>query len=341
MKLSGVGEASIIGLFQHAFAAEDAGLRMGIGDDAAVLANGGPERFRLVTADLLIEDIHFERRTITPFQLGFKSVAVNVSDLRAMGGVSRFLLYSLALPGDLDFQEIEQFADGIRAATSRFGGVVIGGDTCRSAAGIVISVTAIGETARPVYRSGARVGDGIYVSGTLGDASLGLELLRRLGSRIDPEHLPREGLASRLGLMCREEDLLHAIYCHLMPEPVMTDMPPEVSAMIDVSDGLVLDLSRLCDASGVGVCLEASRIPIAEGTRRISALLGLDPLELALQGGEDYQLLFTAPDGLTLAGATRIGKIVQEGREILKADGQPLAWPTRGGYDHFEPIIPA
>ena len=333
MKLTGVGEASIIGLFRHASEVGTADLLMGIGDDAAVFS-GAEGHFWLVSTDLLIENIHFDPSTITPYQLGFKSVAVNVSDIRAMNGHARYLLLSLAFPGHLDFTHAEEFAEGVRKAEQRFGVTVVGGDTCRSPSVTFISVTVIGDTASPVYRSGARPGDVLYVTGALGASAAGLDILRRLKAQVPLESSPGEDLAARLGLKCSGTPFLNVVRRHLMPHPVMPDVGSGISAMIDVSDGLLMDLDRLCAASGTGVRLNADAIPVSEDTRIVSSELGLNPMALALQGGEDYELLFTAPQGSLIQGATRIGEIIPEGREMIH-QGRSVPWPKVTGFDHF------
>ncbi|MGW8323406.1 MAG: thiamine-phosphate kinase [Thermodesulfobacteriota bacterium] len=333
MKLTGVGEASIIGLFRHASEGGTGDLLMGIGDDAAVFA-GKKGHFWLASTDLLLENIHFDPRTITPYQLGFKSVAVNVSDIRAMNGHARYLLVSVAFPEHLDFTHAEEFAEGVRKAEQRFGVTVVGGDTCRSPSVTFISVTVIGDTVSPVYRSGARPGDALYVTGTLGASAAGLEILRRLKAQVALEPSSAKDLPARLGLKASGTPFLNVVRRHLMPHPVMADVGSGISAMIDVSDGLLMDLDRLCTASGTGVRLNADDIPISGDTRIVSSELGLSPTDLAFQGGEDYELLFTAPQEALIHGATRIGEIIPEGREMIRQN-RSVVWPKVTGFDHF------
>jgi len=333
MKLTGVGEASIIGLFRHASETAARGLLQGIGDDAAVFSSSADARC-LVSTDLLIENIHFSLRTITPYQLGYKSVAVNVSDIRSMNGRPTYLLLSLALPTELEFKEIETFAAGVREAEERFDVSVIGGDTCRSSSGLFIAVTVIGEAAEPVYRSGAKAGDRLYVTGTVGDSAAGLELLNRLNSRVDLEHPGEERLAERLGIRCRNEDIQDLIERHLMPVPVMKELGPGISAMIDLSDGLLTDLDRLCAASGTGVRLFVDAVPRSEALQNVCSQLGLNSVDLSLGGGEDYELLYTASAGARVEGATCIGEIISGGREMIR-ENRSVPWPESTGYDHF------
>lgn len=303
------------------------GVALGIGDDAAALVPTAGLH-TLVTADMLVEGVHFDLALTGPSDLGRKSLAVNVSDIAAMGAVPRFALLSLAIPPSLSVEFLDTFVGGLLAVAEECGVTLIGGDTCSSRDGFTISVTLMGEQ-RPdlvVTRGGAKAGDRIYVTGTLGDSALGLELLRR---------------GERTGA---------AIGRHLNPSPRLAagrrlteaGIP---TAMIDVSDGLLADLGHILEQSGCGATVRLDRLPLSgEYRSRVPALSG--PLfTLALSGGEDYELLFTAPSGReeeigALAASlnlpiTGIGEIRGEpGLAVLAPDGATCAPPSRG-FDHF------
>ena len=221
------------------------GVPLGIGDDAAaVIPTSGYQT--LVTADMLVEGIHFDLAFTAPFELGRKSLAVNLSDIAAMGGTPRFALLSLAIPPEFSLPFLDPFIAGFSNQAHRNGVVLIGGDTCSSRSGFVISVTLMGEQRpnRIVRRAGAGAGDQIYVTGTVGDSALGLELLRRgeqsggaITRHLDP--LPR----NEAGMALAEKGL--------------------ASAMIDVSDGLLADLSHILKQSGCGATLFLDRLPLS------------------------------------------------------------------------------
>ena len=314
----------------------DERLLKGIGDDCAVVAKDG-RLVWLLTVDTMIEEVHFDRAFHPPKQLGRKAVAVNVSDIGAMGGRPLFALLSVGLPRTFDPAWFRAFAEGLAEACREYGCLLIGGDTVASPQGFNCSLTVIGEAAadRVVYRSGARPGDTVWVSGPLGLAAAGLALLRRgLGDLADAfapllaKHLDpaaRVELGRRLG----ESGLVHA--------------------MMDLSDGLATDLAHLCQQSGVRARIAARDLPISPALIEAARLTGDDPEQWAIGGGEDYELLFTAAAdghdqvlelgrqcGLQLAP---IGVIV-EGRGVVllrqRTDGTceecGIAYQ---GYDHF------
>lgn len=307
-------------------------LVVGIGDDAAVLTRS-PGKWWLVTTDALIEGVHFRRGDAPARLLGHKALAVNLSDIAAMGGRPRFFLLSLALPEDLDEAYVEGFLEGIVAAADRYGVVLIGGNLAASPQGLSAHVTVIGECAaqRAVRRDGAMPGEAIYVTGHLGLSALGLALLKA-GYRWDqelPDHLRRP------------------IRAHLAPEPRLQlgqYLAEEgvARAMIDLSDGLSSDLRRLCEESRVGAVLCADALPLCAE----ASAWGLDPLALALHGGEDYELLFTVREDQTSRledvrarfpdlPLTRIGRTISEpGRVYLERAGRREPLLPRG-YDHF------
>jgi thiamine-monophosphate kinase len=327
MKLAELGEFGFIERIRAA-AASGEGVCQSIGDDCAVLELPPGQRL-LTTKDLLIEDVHFQRRWTDSRTLGRKCVSVNVSDIAAMGGRPRHLYLGLGVPADFDVEQLQLFMDGFLEATADYGACLVGGDTCRSPGPLIISVTAEGAVAagREVRRAGACPDDAVYVSGTLGDSALALRQLAA-GQTPDPllaarHHDPVARVA--LGRALAEAGLAHA--------------------MIDLSDGLLADLGHVLAASHAGARLEEAGLPLSGPFR--AALRG-DPtlLELAWGGGEDYELLFTvAPQRESeLAGLaqalelplTRVGTIVPAARGVRIRDAAGMERPApRAGFNHF------
>lgn len=293
----------------------------GVGDDAAVIACSG-EKNLLVTTDALIEGVHF-RREWTDFEtLGRKALAVNLSDIAAMGGMPRFYLVSIGLPLSSAASTAEKIYGGMNALADEHGAILIGGDTVASNLGVVISITAIGEVkqGRCLYRKGARAGDTIYVTGTLGGSALGLACLEK-------------GIKDRGGKFFVQR--------HNNPSPRIKEGKEIVSegkatSMIDISDGLVADLTHVADESGVGFRIDAGRLPMDENYTTLANELLLDPIKLALTGGEDYELLFTGPAGMENNWTTRVGTIEADKkiRNVIGKNGDILKF-DRVGFDHF------
>jgi thiamine-monophosphate kinase len=264
------------------------GLRLGIGDDAAVVATGGGTEW-VISCDAFLEGVHFLGARHPADSVGYKSLARAASDLVAMGATPRMFLLTLALPAGQSGAWLDRFLEGMSRAARELGMCLVGGDTSWSST-VSISITVVGEVSsgRAVRRLGARAGDIIYVSGRLGRSQLGLELVRKSG--------PRE-----LKRIIKDQSRL--MQPHLYPKiPVALGIwlgqQRVASAMMDISDGLSTDLARLCAASGVGARLWAERIPcvaIPGGIAKHVGKLKLDPLEMALNGGDDYELLFTVP----------------------------------------------
>lgn len=316
-----------------------AGLVQGIGDDCAVLKKCGG-LLELATTDTLLEGVHFDLAWHPVHLLGRKAVAVNVSDIAAMGGIPRYALLSLGLPVTLEKSLLDDLLAGFTAALREYGVALVGGDTVRSHAGLVLSVTVLGEVAEAevLYRHGARPGDELWVSGSLGAAAAGLELFRS-GWPLSAVHpwavLERAHLdpVAQVGLG------------RLLATSGM------VRAMMDLSDGLATDLAHLCQESGVGAEVDADLLPISDELLQAARELGHDPLHWALSGGEDYGLLFVAPadaaEELTrlvaAAGGpviSRVGRITAGSSVLLVSNGrrQDIAYQ---GYDHFSgPALP-
>lgn len=341
MKLSEIGELSLLRMIRKRFMARSKDVIAGIGDDSAVVRV--PGRDLLLTSDMMVEGVHFDSSFITPYQLGFKIVSVNVSDIYAMGGMPRFMLLDLAAGGDTDDRFIGAFFDGVQKAMEIYGVELLGGDLSSSLSVKTVAATLIGYSKRPVLRSGARPGDRIYVTGTLGDAGCGLDLLRRVKEQVpigmEDRAVRRRACGPKMKTFLSESGLTWKtveplLRRHLLPE---ARVPREVSglatSMIDVSDGLLIDLSRVCDESGVGARVDLKTLPISSNMKRTSRALGIDPFGLATSGGEDYELLFTASPKKKVA-ATCIGEITRSGRTVQGVDGRELPF-TAEGYRHW------
>lgn len=327
MKISDLGEFGLIERIRRTAPRNAKRTPIGIGDDAAALLFS-PSATLLATTDMLIEGVHFDLKTTDLYSLGWKAAAVNLSDIAAMGGVPRFCLTALGIPSSLTVGKVDEFYRGFTACIRKQGAVLVGGDTCGSRKGLIISVTVLGEVEKKhaVTRAGARPGDLLYVTGTLGDSGAGLELLKA-------------------GAGNQRSGTRRLIEKHLRPVPRIAEggklaSAKIASAMIDVSDGLSSDLGHLCSQSGAGAEVFADRIPLSKELRSAKALTR-PALEYALSGGEDYELLFTVPLGkikklkaLQIA-ATEIGIITRDRSMRLIDDRGQGRTLTATGYDHF------
>jgi thiamine-monophosphate kinase len=329
MKLSTLGEFGLIHAIQQRSSQRSPDTVIGIGDDAAVLKTG-PASLLLATTDMLIEGVHFDLSFTDFYSLGWKSAAINLSDIAAMGGVPRFCLTSLALPARVPVEAVLDFYQGFNALLRAHKTILVGGDTCSSKGGLVISVTALGEAKKRtiIPRSGAKQGDRIFVTGTLGDSGAGLELLKA-------------------GVRSQESGVRRLIDRHLRPVPRVAwgrklALSGCASSMIDVSDGLSSDLSHLCEESGTGAMLFSDKIPCSPALLRSADRLRKPPLHYALSGGEDYELLFTVPSGRMKKleslhiPAVEIGTITR-GNAMFLVNGAGKKTALRPtGYDHFK-----
>lgn len=288
-----------------------ADVRLGPGDDAAVLRPSGDV---VVTTDVLIENVHFKQAWSTAQQVGRKAVAVNVSDVEAMGAVPSAVVIGLGLPKDLDQNWLREFQQGVRAECELAGVSLVGGDLSAAAA-ITVAVTALGnlDSRSPVTRGGARVGDQVAVCGRLGWAAGGLLVLQRgFGS-------PKELVA--------EQQVPSVPYGQGRVAALAG-----ATAMIDVSDGLLQDLGHICELSGVGIDLDDSSLELPDALARVAAATGKNPLAFVLAGGEDHALAATFPAGAELPeGWRRIGQVIV-GDQVSVA-GQ--RWESGRGWDHF------
>lgn len=307
------------------------------GDDAALIATG-PRT--LVTTDSMTEHVDFELDWARGTDIGFKLVAINVSDIAAMGGRPARAVATIQLGDDTGYDLVEEVAAGMAEAADLWGVGIVGGDIGRGT-DLSLSLTLLGDVeGSPVMRSGARVGDLVCVTGSLGAAHAGL-LLLQVGS-VDVANVHAE-VTSRSGA----DGLAVLAARQLRPEPRMQEgiaLGSQATAMIDISDGLAIDLERLCVASGVGCDIDAASIPVhPELSYASDTLDGFpDPLECALAGGEDFELLFTIPEAsLDEAqdrldeigtGVSVIGTITERGRTL---DGGPLEHWSERGWDHL------
>jgi thiamine-monophosphate kinase len=329
-RLSDVGEFRLIDRFRNRCAYVASEILQGIGDDtAAVRLKRGVTLF---TTDMLLERVHFDCSYTTFYQLGYKALAVNISDIFAMGGLPRYFLVGIGIPALSTSADIDDLYSGMLKAAKKFRITVIGGDTSLSKGGLVISGTLIGEARKIVTRSGATIGDSIYVTGPLGDSAMGLVLLKKIRKKIPFEegHRWRQKRTSHVSV---SKSRLKLIKQHLMPEPVPLKSITKISSMIDVSDGLLRDLSHICEESKVGALIYADAIPMSRELKSTARQLGINPLSCALTGGEDYVLVFTAPSGIKTS-AVRIGTIIKKGRFIVDAKGKKSPFKP-GGYEHF------
>jgi thiamine-monophosphate kinase len=313
-------------------AGRQGGMRLGIGDDAAILASA-PGSDWVLSCDAFLEGIHFLAKHHPPDSVGFKSLARAASDLAAMGATPRFFMLTLALPADRTGAWLDDLLRGMGRAARQLKMRLIGGDTSRFPF-VSINITVLGEIAagRAVTRAGARPGDILYVTGKLGRAQMGLEIVKNWSSKAAKGALARQNWFIKQHLYPQIRVQLGA---WLAKHRV-------ASAMMDISDGLSTDLSRLCAASGVGARLWAERIPQVEIPAKLGELR-LDALQMALHGGDDYELLFTVPRGRAkllrrapqFSDITVIGEI-ERGKRILLvgADGRATLLKP-GGWDSF------
>lgn len=327
-------EDELVRAIRKVLSGEAPGVVVSVGDDAAVVEPG--EHQLVLTADMLVEGVHFDLSSVSAHDLGHKSITASASDVAAMGGSPRYGLVSLALPGTVEAPWVMELFGGIREAADEYGMAVVGGDTNRGEYHVV-SVTAVGTVARgnAVTRSGAKPGDHLVVTGTLGAAAGGLRLAG------EPPHEVRGALGSDWG-----RELVQA---YLRPVARVgegeTLAQSGATAMIDISDGLALDLSRLCTASEVGATLRMADVPVSHALAELGRVLGIDPLDQALHGGEDYELLACLPresvgpaqerlrDRFGTA-LTPIGEVTNDGLVAVRVDGTEAPLEPKG-WDHF------
>lgn len=332
-------EFDFINALRQRVASSSQAIVTGIGDDAAVFRSSSAKE-TVISTDLLVEDIDFRRTTTPPYLLGHKALAVSLSDLAAMGSRPLWSLISIGVPEDVwqtDF--VDRMYDGWLDLANHYGVQLIGGDTSRTNERIVIDSIAIGECSAgmSVKRTGASVGDQIFVTGSLGAAAAGLRLIER------GAHLAEQNFADD-----DSQKLDHVLLRQLRPEPrvgwgIVLGDERLATAMIDLSDGLSSDLNHLCTASKVGALIDSALLPIDERVVELCGRRALDPLQLALHGGEDFELLFTVKpehvarlprrvDGVEIK---RIGAVTSSSDGVKISEGTRI-WDLRpGGWKHF------
>ncbi|MBI5826313.1 MAG: thiamine-phosphate kinase [Deltaproteobacteria bacterium] len=332
--LKGIGEEALIKGLAAKFPSGHPRVIKGIGDDAAVIAEAGGKAL-LTTTDILIEGTHFRREYTDAYLLGRKALSISLSDIAAMGGIPLFFLTSIALPPDTEKGFLDGLYRGLSDVAFDFGALLIGGNTARSGK-VMVATTVLGEASAEevVYRGGAREGDDIYVTGATGVSALGLKILKGRG----------------LGVLRKKTRAGRAALKHLDPTPRVEAgralaTGRLATAMMDISDGLALDLKRMCEESGTGAVIKVDRLPVADELRGGQATHG-EILDLIVSGGEDYELLFTARgrDSGRIASLSRrlslpmtaIGKVTEKsgGIRFVHDDGTELEI-RRPGFEHF------
>ncbi len=289
--LSVLGEFGLIRHLTENIKLQNISSLKGVGDDAAVL--NFPDKKVVVTTDLLTEGVHFNLMYVPLKHLGYKSVVVNLSDLYAMNVQARQITVSIAVSGKFSVEALEELYSGIHLACEKYGVDLVGGDTTSSMTGLVISITAIGEAEGEeiVYRSGAQVNDLLCVSGDLGGAYMGLQLLERENEvfKVNPKEQPRlEGYDYILERQLKPEARKDVV-------ELLKTLGVKPTSMIDISDGLSSEILHLCEQSQVGCNLYEDKIPMDFQTKQFAQELNINPIVAALNGGEDYELLFTVP----------------------------------------------
>ncbi len=288
-EINELGEFGLIDHLTQDFPLKNKSSIVGVGDDAAVINNG--KNLTVVSTDMLVEGIHFDLMYSPLKHLGYKAVVVNLSDIYAMNATPKQVTVSLALSSRFSVEALEELYDGIRTACKKYGVDLVGGDTTSSNKGLIISITAIGQAqaSRITYRNTAKVGDLICITGDVGAAYLGLQILER----------EKQLYMSNPGIQPDLEDQAYLVGKQLKPEArkdmidlfAKNNLVP--TAMIDVSDGVASEIFHICKQSGVGAFVEESGVPIHPDAQMMAIKFNLDPITCALSGGEDYELLFT------------------------------------------------
>jgi thiamine-monophosphate kinase len=332
LTVAAVGERGLIDRIRKRLPPPPTDLLVAVGDDAAVVQ---PERgtLQVLTTDALVEGVHFDRRYSSPSDIGYKALAVNVSDIAAMGGTPRFALLSLMLPETLLLDDVDALLEGFLEMAGAVGVALAGGNITRSPGPLVLDVTVVGSVRprRILRREGGKAGDALFVTGSLGAGVAGLAWLKEHTGR-DPE----------------DPDIARCVQRYRRPEPrtragVILGRTRAASACMDLSDGLADGVRQIAEASGTGARIDAALVPVDPGAVRWFALSG-DPVMASLSGGDDYELLFTVPArsrgrlrtvisqsrGLPV---TRIGELTVS-RELLVVRGEETV-PLPAGFAHF------
>lgn len=335
--LSEVGEFGLIKIIKEKVELRNASTIKGIGDDAAIIEP--QEKQLVVSSDMLLEGVHFDLTFCPLKHLGYKAVAVNVSDIAAMYARPTQITVNIGLGARYTLEAVEELYEGIRMACENYNVDLVGGDTTSSRAGLVISVTAIGEVAKgeAVLRSGAQVNDLICVTGDLGAAYMGLQVLEREKQAFlaDPEMQPElENKQYIVGRQLRPEARMDVIHD-------LKERGIKPTAMIDISDGLASEIFHICQQSNVGATVYKDNLPADEQMLQTALEFNIDPLTCIMNGGEDYELLFTVPlsnyDELkNHPDITIIGKITEASEGVNLATKSGQAYPLKAqGWTSF------
>ncbi|MDA3822729.1 MAG: thiamine-phosphate kinase [Bacteroidales bacterium] len=341
-RLRSIEELGEFGLIEHLtknIKSYQSSTLKGVGDDAAVIDFGS--ECQVVTTDLLVEGIHFDLMYTPLKHLGYKAVIVNISDVYAMNAVPKQITVSLAISGKFSVEALEQFYEGVNQACKQYGVDLIGGDTSASMTGLMISVTAMGTAAKKeiVYRSGARLNNLLCVTGDLGAAYMGLQILEREKKMfqedpdIQPELEKYEYMVGRfLKPDCRVDVLLKLRELEVLP-----------TSMIDISDGLSSELLHICKQSECGVVVYQDQLPISSEVEETAIEFQMEPLIPVFNGGEDYELLFTVPlsdhDKVkSIPGVSIIGNITEhKGTAIMMTpEGNAITLQAQGWQAYRE-----
>lgn len=333
MKLNKIGEFGFINRFSDKFNNLLKNGQKGIGDDCAVIPKNDESSY-IITTDLLIEDIHFIKNKISPFELGYKSLAVNLSDIAAMGGIAVSSFLSIGIPKNTDVEWLDEFISGYQKLSEKYKVPLLGGDTTKSPDNLVINVGVIGEceNKKIKYRSAAKDKDIICVTDFLGDSAGGLKIiLNNISDEKNSEYLLKK---------------------HLMPEPEidagkwLADQNG-VNAMMDVSDGISSDLQHILDASACAAEIEIDKIPVSEKLKNISKKNSWDISDMSVSGGEDYCLLLTInkekfhkiAENFQLKFKRplfEIGRIINGNPEIFYFKNNEIVNLSKKGFNHFK-----
>lgn len=333
MNLSELGEFGLIERLKRRIGNPPPHVVVGIGDDAAALDIGNG-RLCLITTDALLQGIHFDLSFVTPYEAGWRTMAASLSDIAAMGGEPLGATVAMCLPRDTAVEDVDEICEGMKAVADPFGCPIVGGDTTGSTSGIVLTITVVGrvEADRLIRRSGAQVGDILCVTGDLGASRAGLSVLRRYGRSYPDRFAP-------------------AVRRHLLPFPRVSfsrllGETVRPHAAIDISDGLSSEVGHVCAASQTGAVIRASHIPVAPSTAEVAGEEGVPPVDFALTGGEDFELLIALdPSDFDKAASVSshlslpfspIGEVLPAGEGISTsgADGLRKRLSSRG-YQHF------
>ncbi len=329
MTTSDIGERALISRLLARLPRPSPSLLIGPGDDAAVV-RPGRAALQVLTTDALVEHVHFSRAWASPESIGHKALAVNLSDLAAMGALPRWALLSLVLPPDTPLSFVDGLVDGLAALGSQHGVTVAGGNVTRSPGPVVIDVTAGGEVAQRKFitRAGAHPGDELWLSGSIGGAHAALAML-------SADEAPGPALAERLHRPTPRVRLGATIAAHRAAR-----------GLIDLSDGLGAAVTQVAEASGCGARIDADAIPVMAEAREWWNAKGVDPVQVSLAGGEDYELLLAVPARwggrlrhlrrqVTDPPLTRIGTLTRDRALVLSRPG--IETPLPGGFEHFHP----